>query len=62
MGISSIKIAGPEDQLPLQVLSFLLASSLFYVSESSRRVLTGGLDFAVGGWGVARHVTHQRDA
>lgn len=45
MGISSIKIAGPQDQLPLQVLSFLLTSSLFYSPESSRRVLTGGLDF-----------------
>lgn len=48
-GISSIKIAGPQDQLPLQVLSFLLAASLFYSPEPSRRVLTGGLDFCKGG-------------
>lgn len=49
-GISSIKIAGPQDQLPLQVLSFLLAASLFYSPEPSRRVLTGGLDFCKGGY------------
>lgn len=54
MGISSIKIAGPQYQLPLQVLSLLLASSLFYSPESSRRVLTGGLDFAKGGDGLPR--------
>lgn len=55
-GISSIKIAGPQYQLPLQVLSLLLASSLFYSPESSRRVLTGGLDFAKGGMGY--HACH----
>lgn len=54
-GISSIKIAGPQDQLPLQVLSFLLAASLFYSPEPSRRVLTGGLDFCKGGGYRACH-------